>query len=104
MSPEREQLVEENRQCLHLMQALIGAVSPNMRRVTLEVLGPAHYALRFLLAEDDDEDRDEIEDVAFGFEALQSGPVEIETHVEVSRASITEIHLPGRVVYGRRGG
>lgn len=104
MNPDRELLAEENRQCLYLMQALIGAISPNIRRVTLEVVGPARYALRFLLEEDDDEDREEIDDVAFGFEALQSRPVEIETHVEVSRASIADVALPGRVVYGRRGG
>jgi len=92
----------ETIQVLHLMQALIGAVSWNFRRVTLELTSDGGVRLRFLLERECAEDRDEIDDVVFEFEALQSARNEVDVEVLVDDRPIQDIVLPGRVIYGRR--
>lgn len=95
-------LSEENIQVLNLVQAMIGAVSPNLRRVTLEVPRPGAVHLRFVLERDDSDDREEIEDIGFEFEALQTTGIELEMDIIVDGRSIGELRVPGRVVFGRK--
>ena len=95
-------LAEENAQVLHLVQALIGAVSPNLRWVTLAVPTAGAVNLRFVLEEDRPEDREEIEHIAFEFEAFQAGPIELDVEIIVDRRAVEELQLPGRFVYGRK--
>jgi hypothetical protein len=95
-------LTEENLQVLNLVQAMIGAITPNIRRVTLELTSRESACLRFLLARDDPGDREELEDIAFEFEALQSHRIELDVKVIVDTRPVQEINLPGRIVFGRK--
>ncbi|MEZ4234680.1 MAG: hypothetical protein R3F59_00635 [Myxococcota bacterium] len=96
-------LADDNAQVLRLVQALVGAVSPNFRRVALEPTA-AGVRLWFLLARDEPDDRDEIDEVAFAFEALQEGPVEVAVEIVCDDRPLEALTLPGRPVYGRREG
>ena len=94
----------ENQQVLALVQAMLGAISSNVRAVSLECVNGAVH-LYFVLEQDRAEDREEMEDIADEFEALQEGPIEIETHVFISseRWPRGVGSLRGRPVYVRRG-
>ena len=94
-------LSQENVQVLNLVQAMLGAISPNFRRVALET-GPQGVRLRFLLELDILTDREEIADIVFEFEALQLSRVDVLVDVLVDRRAIHEIDLPGRTVYLRK--
>jgi hypothetical protein len=93
-------LEEENMQVLNLMQALLGAVSPNFRAVSITV--DSEIVLHFLLEEDNEEDREEIEDIEFEFSALQDHLVNVNIEIVVSSKPLTENQLPGRGVFLRR--
>lgn len=93
---------DENLHVLCLVQAMVGAVTPNLRRVALEVLGPRKVRLCFVLEREDPEDREEISDISFEFEALQPGGIDLDVNVLVDSRSIEQIELPARVVYGRK--
>lgn len=95
-------LAQENAQVLNLIQAMLGAISPNMRRVALQMADDGGVHLRFLLAKDDEDDREEIDDIVFEFEALQSRNVRVEVSILVGDQPLSEIDLPGRLVFGRR--
>ena len=92
---------EENRLVLDLVQAMIGAISDTFRRVTIEV-GKERVLLRFLLEREDDIAREEIDDIAFEFEALQERDLNTEVVVMVDARPMADLALPGRVVFGRR--
>ncbi len=94
-------LDNENSQALSLVQALLGAISPNMRAVAL-VTRDSRVTLRFLLAEDWEEDREEVEDIAFEFEALQPKPVAVQTEVLVDERPIAALGNLGRMVFLRK--
>ena len=93
---------DENVQVLSLVQALIGGISSNFRRVTLESFGPEEVHVHVLLERDDPVDRDEVEDDVFEFEALLPGTTQVRWTLTVSAEPDAAISLPGRVVYGRR--
>jgi len=95
-------LAEENMQVLNLVQAMLGAVSANFRRVTLELIPPREVRLYFVLERDDPDDREEVDDIAFEFEALQIHGVDLYKKVIVDTRPIWELNLPGRPVYGRK--
>ena len=95
-------LTNENIQALRLMYAMIGAVSPNFRRTSIEIIDEKRIILWFLLEQESEADREEIAHIAFEFEALQESGVELATRVLVDQRSIEEISLPGRTVFGRR--
>ena len=93
---------EENAQILNLIQAMIGSISSNLRWVTLEVPKSDSVHLRFLFDRDDVDDREEIEDITFEFAALQIKDIDIDVDVIVDRRPISDLELPGRVVFGRK--
>lgn len=95
-------LTEENTQVIHLVQAMVGGVTANLRRVTLEVPRPGAVHLRFVLERDDPDDREEIEDIVFEYEALQRTGIELDVDVIIDGRPVAELGLPGRVVFGRR--
>jgi hypothetical protein len=92
----------ENSQILNLIQAMIGAVTPNFRRVTLEAMPEGGIRLGFLLQRDDVEDREEIDDLVSEFEALQDTNTDISFDVIVDARPIQDVQLSGRIVYGRK--
>ncbi len=95
------ELAYENAQVLNLVQAMFGAISPNMRSVSLECRDGG-VRLYFLLAEDDEADREEIDDILFEFEVLQERDIEINSSVVVSCKPEARVELPGRWVFGRK--
>jgi hypothetical protein len=95
-------LSDENVQVLNLVQAMIGAVSPNLRRVALAAPAPGMVRLAFVLERDESADREEIADIAFKFEALQAQGIDLEVDIVADARPIWEITLPGRVVFGRK--
>ncbi|MCC7716703.1 hypothetical protein [Janthinobacterium lividum] len=88
-------------QTLRLVQALLGAISSNFRTVGLSHDGSS-WLLIFVLAEDNAIDREEIEDIACEFEALQEASITYVIDVVVTKAPIDWPSESVRVVYRRR--
>ena len=95
------ELAAENHQVLMLGQAMFGNVSPNMRAVSLEY-SAARVHLHFLLAEEDAEDREEIDEIVFQFEAYQEVMPDVDVSLVVSADPMAIGQMPGRFVYIRR--
>ncbi len=96
-------LRDENAFVLALIQALLGAISQNFRRISIEVLSPKSVKLHFLLEEHDPADEEEIEDIEVEFLALQDTLIDTERVVRVDRRPLHEINqMPGRGVYVRK--
>jgi hypothetical protein len=93
----------ENKVALDLIQVLIGAISSNVRGISFECFDKS-VIVYYLIEVDDFDDRDEAEDLVSEFEALQSGPFDIEFHVIVSSEELHENPdlLKGRRIYGRK--
>ena len=91
----------ENQLVLSLVQALVGSVSPNFRRVGLRV-SAASVGIQFVLEQESESDREEIEDILFEFEALQVGPVEVHASVQIHDGDLRELNLYPRPVFGRK--
>lgn len=89
---------------LLLSRALIGAISANFRRITIDLDPDLAVVVRVLLERDDPADREEIDDaVHFEFIALQADmTIEVRSEVIVDDRDLTLIDLPGDPVYGRR--
>ena len=88
-------------QTLRLVQALLGAISENFRMVALSNDGHS-WRLIFVLAAECAEDREEIDDVACEFEALQEAAIAYKIDVMVNDESLAWPSAPVRVVYRRR--
>lgn len=95
------QLDRENSFVLALVQAMIGAISQNFRRVSL-VLMDDGVRLDFVLAQESEEDREEISDIEFEFEALLGTSTRVVTDVVVTTDELSETPSSGRVVFARR--
>jgi hypothetical protein len=100
--PDR-QLHYENYQLVTAVQALWGAISPNMVAVSLRCVGPEVH-MHFYLEVDSLIDREGIEDVATDLEALQFTSVPIHTHVSVVGERISWRDIEGRSIYRRYEG
>jgi hypothetical protein len=98
---DRYELERENAQVLNLVQAMLGGVSSNLRGVSIECWD-AGVRLHFLLEYDSEEEREECDDIAFEFEALQSIGLNVEVRVVVSMDRWAQSRLPGRRVFGRK--
>ena len=90
----------ENYQVVSAVQALWGAVTPNMIAVSLCCTGPEVH-LHFYLQQESPIDREEIEDVAAELEALQFTRVPIHTHVIVVDGPLQYTQVEGRPIFRR---
>lgn len=90
-----------NFQTLMLVQALVGAISPNFRLVTLcyEI---DEWVLNFYLERNDDKDIEEIDDVFFQFTAYQNGPLPCRYEVIIGKEKLPGFSDVGRVVFRMR--
>lgn len=88
-------------QALCLTQALLGAISPNFRMVSISSEVPG-YKIRIVIAKESDEDREEIADVETEFEAQQSNRIEYEFDIVVSDRPLDRPGASSVVVYLRR--
>lgn len=95
------QLDHENRLVLALVQAMIGAVSQNLRRVSVGFREDG-VRLEFVLLQESEEDREEISDIEFEFEALLGTSTHVVTDVLVTTEELPKFPPPGRVVFARR--
>ena len=94
----------ENTQALSLVQALLGNITANLRAVSFEcsVVGVVLY---FLLEHESLEDREEIEDTVFEFEALQPSGSKIEVIATVDPRPLPTLRngiVLGRLVFARK--
>jgi hypothetical protein len=88
----------------NLSQALLGAITPNFRAVSVE-LSSTTVRLNFLIERDNAADREEIDDVIFEYEALEAGmpkACEVIATVFVSPLPMALIEMPGYRVFGRK--
>lgn len=93
---------DQNRMAVMLMQALWGAISPNFRMVALCLSGPI-WKIWFVLENDDPDDREEIEDVAADFDALQdNGSATFNVEITVTDEPLQWPKPPWVVVFRRR--
>jgi len=99
-------LNNENKVVLMVVQALVGAVSPNFRRVAI-TFDEAMLRLLFVLERESEEDREEIEDVMGEFDALllslNEFRFEFNVDITISAGSLPVMDaLSSRIVFGRR--
>lgn len=94
-------VAEWNFQCVAVMQALAGAISPNFRRVTLDFDG-GEWVISFVLEQEDALDREEIEDFVDEWEALQSGPVPVAVHTWIDSGVLPLRSGQTRTIFRRR--
>lgn len=94
-------LEAENQQVLFLLQALLGAISPNFRRISLVLDSSREVTVFFLLETRRADDLEEIQDIMFEFDALQ-----IDSGVGINHeVLVLEEHdgciptIPGRLVF-----
>lgn len=80
---------------------MLGMVSPNFRRVTLDHDG-REWVIIFDLEREDAEDREEIEDFAYEWDALQSGPEPRSIRIVITSEDLMHPTSPTRVLYRRR--
>ena len=98
----REQHEIENVYVLALVQALYGAVSPNLRAVHLADASESRVSLHFLLEAESADDREEIGDIVFEFEALLPRLIDTDVTTTVDPSFEALVALPGRGVYHRK--
>jgi hypothetical protein len=97
-------LEHENRQVLALLQAVMGRISTNMRVIALVPRG-REATLKFLLEEESNEDREEIDDMLFEYQSYWDSFEDCEVNAEVvviGNRNLTHEDGEGRLIYVRK--
>jgi len=94
-------LEEWNSQVLMLGQALIGAVSPNFRMVSLDLDGES-WLIRFYLEKEIEEDIEEIDDIFCQYLAYQDHDLRCRYETIIGEQRLPNYPKVGRMVYRRR--
>ena len=89
------------RRVYELLRAMLCNISWNFRAVWLNETGPRAFILIFLLENEDSEDREAIEDIAFEFEAQQDTGIDLEVQVQLSQRPLADFAGLGYLVYAR---
>ncbi|WP_307831078.1 hypothetical protein [Nucisporomicrobium flavum] len=84
-------LEEENRLVLDVVQAALGLISPQIRALSV-ALDSGRVVLYVAVSERNAEVDEDIDDLLFELEALQDGPIVIESSIFVGRP---DAHWPG---------
>jgi allantoicase len=82
-----------------LVQAMIGALSPNFRRISFR-LTDKEIVILFQLYGDVEEDIDEIQDIIFELEAMLVGDLEVQYSVQTG--DLTDLEEGSRIVFSMR--
>lgn len=91
-----------NTQIVILTQAMLGAISPNFRMITIEYK-ESGFVLKFFLEFENSEDSEEIDDIGFEFESHQNnGEFRYKQETIVTKGMIDWPKFPIRVIYKRR--
>jgi hypothetical protein len=95
--------IDENIQVLNLVQAMLGSISENFIAVFLKCFDTG-VKIYFFLKIDSSKDRDEIDDIIFEFEALQSSMVDVDFEIIINSIPQSEIDIDkyGRMVLSMR--
>lgn len=96
-------LNEWNYQVLMLGQALVGAISPNFRMVSIS-WQEGVWNIAFYLAEDIEEDMEEIEEIFCQYGAYQTSALRCKSRVILGTDRLPTLSPPERIVYRRREG
>jgi hypothetical protein len=94
------QLQYENYQVVSALQALWGAVTPNMVAISLSCIGPEVH-LHFYLRQVSSIETEMIQEVAQDLEALQFTSVPIHMHVNVLAVPLLHKQVEGRLIFRR---
>jgi hypothetical protein len=94
-------LQDWNVQSLAVVQAMLGILSPNFRRVSLGH-NDGVWLITFVLEREDIEDHEEIEDFCTEWDALQTGPEPREVRTVVTSQALPWPLSPTRILYLRR--
>ncbi len=94
-------LVFENSQALILQQALLGAISENVRLITFQV-DEGCIVVNCIIENESKSDQEEFEDLISEIEALQSKPINIDVKVKVSKETIFLNQVKGRPIFFRK--
>lgn len=94
------ELQYENYQVVSAVQALWGAITPEMIAISLRCKGPAVH-LYFYLEAESEAAREEIEDVVSELGSLQFTDVPIHTHIDVVGTEVRHEQIDGRLIYRR---
>ncbi len=86
---------------VQLSQALLGSISQNVRAASLTFEG-GQWMIRFVLADECDEDFEELSEALSDFEAMDSSAAPYRFEVLVSQEKIEIPAPPGRLVFMRR--
>ncbi len=102
MSSDQRYLQSENSYALALVQAMLGAITPNFRSVSISEATDDSLTMHFVLAEENAADREEIDDIQFEFQALQTRLIDVTTKIVVTTAKDYFDAVPGRRIYTQK--
>lgn len=94
-------LKDWNFQVLMLVQAMLGAITPNFRMVVLS-RDEHGWLIRFYLEEDTEEDAEEVEDIVCQFAAYQDSNLECNWVVSFGAGELPVTPQTDRIVYRRK--
>ncbi|WP_350601225.1 hypothetical protein [Pseudomonas sp. 65/3-MNA-CIBAN-0223] len=90
-----------NFQVLMLVQAMLGAVTPNFRMVVLSREGDI-WVIRFYLEKNIEDDICEIEDIICQYTAYQDSDLKCKSEILVGHEALPRLSEADRVVYRRK--
>lgn len=96
-----DELNSWNHQVLMLVQAMLGAVTPNFRMVVLSREGE-EWVISFYFEKDVEGDIEEVEDIICQYTAYQGSSLKCRREVIVSREKLPGLSEADRVVYRRK--
>ena len=91
----------ENRMVLEAIQASLGSISENVRFIGIDTTLDKKVSVYFILEKENELDREEIEEIAFSFNALQDHYTDMEFIVKIDSRpfSLITSELPNRAIY-----
>ncbi|MGR3890395.1 hypothetical protein [Pseudomonas sp. 1152_12] len=90
-----------NFQVLMLVQAMLGAVTPNFRMVVLSCEDDV-WLIRFYLEENIEDDIGEVEDIICQYTAYQDSNLKCKSEILVGNEDLPSLSEAERVVYRRK--
>jgi hypothetical protein len=100
---ETTSLSLENMQVLNLIQAMLGAITQAFRAVAIGIRNDK-IEITFVLFQEDQDARDEIEDIVFRFDSLQveSKPIVLRVELISESQPLETASIWGRLVFLRK--
>jgi hypothetical protein len=93
--------IRENAEVLKLVQAMLGSITRNFRAVFLKCKDN-ETDLYFVLECDNFEDQEEISEIVFRFESMQSLAIGVNSMIIINDKPLIELDISARMVYARK--